>query len=134
MPNAGAGTIKVDISPGELIDKIAILEIKAARIGDGAKLRNVESELRLLAGVRAREIPPSPELDRLAAELKRLNETLWTIEDDIRRLERAGDFGPAFVGLARSVYKTNDARAAVKRRINDLLGSAIVEEKSYARY
>jgi hypothetical protein len=134
MAGSGVGTVRVDISPGELIDKITILEIKAARIADGGKRGNVERELALLLAAKRRHLPPSPELDRLAGELKRLNEALWAIEDDIRRLERDGDFGEAFVRLARSVYRTNDERSAVKRRINELLGSAIVEEKSYTSY
>ncbi|MBT4865441.1 MAG: hypothetical protein HON53_10015, partial [Planctomycetaceae bacterium] len=74
------------------------------------------------------------QLDRLTAELKAVNEALWEIEDDIRDCERAQDFGPRFIELARSVYVTNDQRAALKREINDLLGSRIVEEKSYASY
>ena len=79
-------------------------------------------------------VPQSEELDRLTAELKAVNEALWRIEDDIRECERATDFGDRFVELARSVYITNDRRAALKREINDLLGSRIVEEKLYVSY
>lgn len=126
--------IPVEISPGELIDKITILAIKAERIDDPEKARNVRYELDLLNGIRARHIAADGELARLEAELKEINEALWEIEDDIRDCERNGDFGDAFVGLARAVYKTNDRRAAVKRAINVHCGSAIVEEKSYSDY
>ena len=125
-------TIKVEISPGELIDKLTILDIKRARIADPAKLRNVEAEHAILARTAAAEIPASPALEALWAELREINEALWTIEDDIRICEHRQDFGPPFIALARAVYQTNDRRAIVKRRINDLLDSAIVEEKSYA--
>ncbi len=79
-------------------------------------------------------MPSSEKLDRLTAELKAVNEALWVIEDEIRLCERASDFGPRFVELARSVYLQNDQRSVLKRQINELLGSRIVEEKSYARY
>jgi hypothetical protein len=124
----------VPVSWGEVIDKITILEIKAERIADAAKLVNVRRELDALAAVRDQSHPGHAGLAALAAELKDINLKLWEIEDDIRGCERARDFGPRFVALARSVYVTNDERAAVKRRINDLLGSALVEEKSYAPY
>lgn len=124
----------IEISPGELIDKITILNIKAERIADPEKLANVRHERALLQGARAKNLAESPELARLEAELKTVNETLWRIEDDIRRCEAAGDFGAGFIELARSVYGTNDRRAALKREIGALFGAAIVEEKSYARY
>jgi Family of unknown function (DUF6165) len=126
--------VMVEVSPGELLDKITILEIKSQRITDPAKLRNVASELRSLEAARRRALPETPQLAALAAELRAVNEALWQIEDDIRRCERDGDFGPRFVELARSVYRTNDRRAALKRRVNDLLGARVVEEKSYADY
>jgi tetratricopeptide (TPR) repeat protein len=124
--------IPVPVSPGELLDKITILEIKAERFTDPAKLRNVRTELAQLVAARDRALTPSAELDRLTAELKAVNETLWQIEDDIRLCENRKDFGVSFVALARSVYRNNDHRAEVKRRINDLLGSAIIEEKGYS--
>ncbi len=127
-------TITVEIAPGELIDKITILEIKLARIADAAKLANVRTELETLARARDAAIVMSPELAADAAALKRANETLWEVEDRIRDCERAKDFGPRFVELARSVYITNDERARLKRRINERLGSRLVEEKSYASY
>ena len=134
-PNPAKGVaVAVDVSPGELIDKITILEIKAERIADPAKLRNVRYELDLLSGSRERALAPSPELARLTSELKEVNQALWQTEDDIRERERAKDFGPRFIELARSVYRSNDRRTALKREIGALLGSAIVEEKSYAAY
>jgi len=125
-------SVAVAVAPGELIDKITILEIKAVRIGDGAKRANVRAELAVLVEARDRAIVGSDELEALASELRSVNEALWDIEDDIRDREREGDFGERFVALARSVYQTNDLRAELKRRINLLLGSAILEEKSYA--
>jgi hypothetical protein len=126
--------IRVEIAAGELIDKITILEIKRERIADPAKRANVETELAVLTAAFGAAAPQSPELQALTAELKAVNARLWDIEDEIRDLERAGRFDARFVAVARSVYRTNDERAAIKRRINDLLGSRLVEEKSYARY
>ncbi|MGO9915795.1 MAG: DUF6165 family protein [Isosphaeraceae bacterium] len=124
-------SVNVGIAPGELIDKITILEIKDQRISHPAKWRNVQTELQSLRAARDLTIVPSEELDLLTAELRSINEALWEVEDEIRGCERNGDFGPRFIELARSVYKTNDRRAAVKRRINERLGSQILEEKSY---
>ena len=129
-----SGTVTIEIAPGELIDKITILEIKSERIDDPAKLANVRLELGTLAASRDAALPASEDLAALTAELKTVNEALWDIEDDIRDFERRGDFGDGFIGLARSVYMTNDRRADLKRRINDLLGSHLVEEKSYNPY
>ncbi|TAN59372.1 MAG: hypothetical protein EPN20_15205 [Magnetospirillum sp.] len=127
-------SVLVPVSWGEIIDKITILEIKAERLADAVKLANVNKELAELVAVREREFPAHAGLATLAAELKAINETLWVIEDDIRDCERAKDFGAKFVELARAVYITNDRRAASKRKVNDLLGSALIEEKSYAPY
>lgn len=132
--NAKGLTVSVEVSPGELIDKITILEIKSERIADPDKLANVRHELELLRGIRAAQLSEDAELARLAGELKQVNETLWQIEDDIRDCERAQDFGPRFVELARSVYRANDRRAALKREVGELFGGAIVEEKSYSEY
>ena len=126
--------ITVEIAPGELLDKLTILEIKRERIEDSEKLINVGLELDVLDRARRDKVPASPELDALYADLKSINEELWEIEDDIRDCERDKDFGERFIELARAVYKTNDRRAATKRAINELLGSRIVEEKSYADY
>jgi tetratricopeptide (TPR) repeat protein len=126
-----APSVVVPIAPGELMDKISILEIKSERIRDTAKLSHVKVELDALASARDRSIFVDSELARLVAELKSINETLWTVEDDIRACERAGDFGDKFISLARAVYENNDRRAAIKRAINVQLGSKIIEEKSY---
>ena len=126
--------IRVEIAPGELIDKITILEIKAERIADTGKRDTVLVELKTLADARAAAIPPDREVDRLTVELKAVNEALWEIEDRIRDCDRDGEFGPRFVELARAVYRTNDRRAELKRAINLHLGSRLVEEKSYKPY
>jgi hypothetical protein len=130
---AARGVVSVPISFGELIDKIVILEIKATKIYDIEKLAHIRDELALLTAARVNFLPDG-DIGRLEAELKQANEALWEIEDRIRDCERDKNFGPEFIALARSVYKTNDRRAAIKRQINDLVGSAIVEEKSYTRY
>ncbi|MBO6560705.1 MAG: hypothetical protein JJ959_09215 [Nisaea sp.] len=127
-------TILVPIAPGELLDKITILEIKLERMEDAAKLANVRIEFDALDAVRREKLPASAELADATARLKAVNEELWVIEDDIRDCERGGDFGPTFIELARAVYRTNDRRAAIKKEINLLLGSALVEEKSYKEY
>ena len=126
--------VLVPCSIGELIDKITILQIKNERIADAAKRVNVAAELEQLQMARREFVSETPELHRLLDELKTANMALWEIEDDIRDCERHGDFGPKFIELARSVYKTNDRRAALKRQINEVSGSALVEEKSYADY
>ncbi len=118
-------------SMGELFDKITILQIKAARISDPGKLKNVGHELTLLEALAAENSSLSGHAD-LMAELKAVNEALWEIEDHIRDCEREQDFGPRFVALARAVYQTNDKRAEIKKQINVLSGYDIVEEKSYA--
>ena len=128
------GTVKVDVAPGELIDKITILLIKSERMDDPDKIANVQLELDILQAIHESSIPGSPALDGLTAKLKRVNEALWEIEDDIRACEAERDFGDTFVRLARSVYRTNDERAQLKRDINVLLGSQILEEKSYKPY
>jgi hypothetical protein len=126
--------ILVQTAPGELIDKITILQIKSERIADTVKLRNVRVELDTLTAARDAAMPATDELAELTAQLKQVNEALWDIEDAIRDCEREGDFGPRFIELARSVYRSNDQRAALKRSVNELLGSHLVEEKSYAAY
>ena len=124
----------VPISPGELIDKITILEIKSARIADEQKLHNVRTELSLLNDTWKASPFSSTDISEEWAGLREVNARLWYIEDDIRDQERAGAFEERFIELARAVYVTNDERAAIKRRINTRLGSALVEEKSYADY
>jgi len=125
----------VPISPGELIDKITILEIKSARMTDAAKLHNVRTELTLLNETwQASEFARQADIGAEWARLREVNGQLWDIEDEIRDKERAGAFDARFIELARAVYVTNDERAAAKRRINTKLGSALVEEKSYKDY
>ena len=122
--------VLVEISIGELFDKISILEIKNEKISDAAKLTNIQTELETLESV-AEKIEQDPEVIELRAELKAINEALWVIEDDIRECEGRSDFGDEFIQLARAVYVTNDKRAVVKRKINELTGSRLVEEKDY---
>ncbi len=121
----------VPISVGELFDKITILELKEVVIADPARRANVTRERAALEAVRRREVAPSPELEALYAELREVNRRLWETEDGLRQCERAGQFDDGFVELARSVYRDNDRRALIKRHINELTGSDIVEEKSY---
>ena len=148
----------VPVSWGELLDKIATLGIKAERIADPGKRANVRRELDALCHARdtalataycgatrdgtacggargpaaAAPVAGDAELEGLAVELRAVNEALWDIEDGIRLAEHARDFGPSFIALARAVYRTNDRRAALKRRISERLASDLVEEKSYA--
>jgi tetratricopeptide (TPR) repeat protein len=129
---ATGASLLIPAAMGELIDKIAILEIKAERIPDPNKLANVKKELELLSGLKEKAGLFGPRLDALAGQLKAVNAILWDTEEDIRQCERKGDFGTAFVELARRVYVTNDKRSELKRDINVLFGSAIVEEKYFA--
>ncbi|MEY1557244.1 DUF6165 family protein [Yoonia sp. R2331] len=123
--------ILVPIAPGELIDKITILRLKSERISDAAKLKNIHHERQVLQATADATLPQSDALAVLWEELYQINTDLWVIEDDIRAFDARGDFGPGFVALARAVYVTNDRRADVKKQINLLLGSDLVEEKSY---
>ena len=126
--------ILVPVSPGEVLDKLTILRIKAARIGDPAKLANVRRELELLERTWAASPYAAHDVAADTAALQAVNERLWTVEDQLREMERARRFDAGFIELARAVYVENDRRAAIKRRINTALGSTIVEEKSYAAY
>ena len=126
--------IKVPISPGELIDKLTSLEIKAANISDAAKLANVNVELDLLQETWRSSPHASVDIDAEWQRLREINKKLWDVEDLIRDKERERRFDQEFIELARAVYVTNDERAAVKKQINTKLGSRIVEEKSYAKY
>lgn len=122
------------VSWGEVFDKLTILQIKAEKLNDSAKLANVErerTEIEKVIGDMAR-FPAG--LSDLIEQLKTINSELWDVEDGKRDCERRQNFDEAFVQLARNVYFGNDKRAAIKRSINDLLGSAIVEEKSYSGY
>ncbi len=126
--------IKVPVSPGEVLDKITILEIKSERIADPDKLANVEQELELLQAAWLQMVTDDETVGGIHAELKGINEVLWQIENDIRDKERAKEFDQRFIELARSVYMTNDQRTSVKRKLNVYLGAELVEEKSYQSY
>lgn len=127
-------SISAPIAIGELIDKISILEIKAERIADPGKLRNVNAELTTLRDIRAAAGLDTPDMMPFAEQLKTINAELWDIEDEIRELEARQNFGDRFIALARSVYLTNDRRSRVKHAINVKYGSDVVEEKSYAGF
>jgi len=127
--------ISAPVSPGELIDKITILEIKQERIKDVVKVKNVNLELELLESLWDGSVYQSSALVvKKRAELKSINEELWVIEDDLRLKESKSEFDQDFIELARSVYLTNDRRASVKREINLEVGSKLIEEKSYQDY
>ncbi|CAN5147250.1 DUF6165 family protein [soil metagenome] len=126
--------ISVPVSYGELLDKIAILQIKSERMSDPAKLANVRKELEALTSTWMAHPAAEQHLPELRASLKAVNERLWDIEDQIRDRERAQDFGAEFIRLARAVYFENDERARLKKDINVALGSSYVEEKSYQDY
>ena len=126
--------IRVPVSPGEVLDKITILEIKSERMKDLEKVHNVKVELALLQETWTDNIRDTREVQKLHGQLKEINEALWEIEDDIRDKERAGEFDDRFVELARSVYFTNDRRSKIKKDLNLHLGSEIIEEKSYQDY
>ena len=126
--------ILVPVSFGELLDKIAILQIKSERIDDEAKLANVRKELSALEKTWMAHPAAVKDIARLRRELKEVNERLWVIEDDIRLKEKAQAFDDEFIQLARNVYFENDTRARIKKDINLALGSAYVEEKSYQDY
>jgi hypothetical protein len=126
--------ILIPISPGELLDKITILQIKSERIDDAAKVANVNTELGMLEKVWSEAVDDDERIRALTAELKSVNEALWQIEDDVRDEERNKRFGDRFIELARAVYVTNDERANAKKQVNLHLNSSIVEEKSYQDY
>lgn len=122
--------VNVPCAVGELIDKITILEIKQARINDTAKLINIGRELAYLLEIQ-QALAWNEQLEHLRNELRHVNERMWDVEDRLRSMDKLGDFGAEFVEMARSVYVCNDNRSRLKKAINELTGSAIVEEKSY---
>jgi hypothetical protein len=124
----------VPISVGELLDKITILEIKSERIKNPGQVGNIARELGALRAVRLGDDIDRAMLERLGAELKRVNATLWDVEDAIRDCDARGDFGEKFIELARAVYRLNDERARLKKAINLASGSRLVEEKSYKSF
>ena len=123
--------IHVPVSPGEVLDKITILEIKSERISEPDKVANVKRELELLQASWQKSVEEDETVRGIHAKLKSINEDLWEIEDDIRDKERAREFDQVFNDLARSVYVTIDLRADAKKELKVYLGSEIVEEKSY---
>ena len=131
LRDAASPTIRIEVAPGELLEKLTILQIKSERIADPEKLRSVRTELAVVEATRRQAIRALPGLDELLCGLKEVNEKLWDIENRIRDCEKAEDFGSDFIALARAVYRTNDRRAALKRQINDLLGAKFREEKDY---
>jgi len=126
--------VNAPISVGEWIDKLTILEIKLVEITDREKLDNVRREYATLLAAAPQGLLASAEVAALRDKLKAVNAELWLIEDEIRVKERACAFDAAFIALARAVYLTNDRRAALKREINLISQSDLVEEKSYATY
>ena len=125
---------QVPISWGELFDKITILQIKLENLTSKNALENVEQELKKLQSILTQNGPKTMETIQLEGELRQINQQLWGIEDKIRDKERTNSFDDEFIQLARNVYITNDERSRIKRKINDMLGSELVEEKSYAKY
>lgn len=132
--SARAHAIPIDVSPGELIDKITILQIKNERIRDERKLAHVREELKALMVAWNEAVLPSPELSTLVAQLRHINEEIWNYEDTLRRCEAEQRFDAEFIETARAVYRTNDRRAAIKRHINDLLAAKYIEEKEHPVY
>ena len=127
-------SIKIELSIGELLDKISILQIKAERINDSSKVKNINKELDVLMSLWNDSPYSGTNLSSEINELKNINEALWDIEDKIRDKERNQLFDKDFIELARSVYFTNDKRAEIKRIINGKTGSELIEEKSYSDY
>jgi Family of unknown function (DUF6165) len=127
-------SVSVEISYGELIDRITILEIKARRLADPERRGHVAAELAQLQQCRSEKLPQSARLAALKQELKEINERLWEIENRIRSKERSKTFDQEFIELARSIYLQNDLRASTKQRINEEFGSGIAEHKEYQRY
>ena len=127
-------SVKFDAAPGELIDKITILEIKAERIDDAMKRANVTYELATLTNALNLAIETSELISDLSDRLKVVNERLWETEVASRECESRQDFGQVFIDLARSVYRLNDVRSDIERSINMLLSARIIEEKSYSDY
>ena len=126
--------IKVVLSVGELIDKITILQLKMKFIKNKEQLNNVNNELETLKPLLKENNLVTPKINKLFTELYEINLELWKIEDKIREKERQSDFSDEFISLARSVYHTNDKRADIKKKINMISGSELIEEKSYAKY
>ena len=127
-------TVHIPVSIGELLDKIVILEIKAERISDQAKLINIKNELQSLRSIRPEALIHNPSVAPWEQSLREANAKLWDLEDRIRDKERQDNYDQEFIEIARLIYRTNDHRAQAKKMINVLCGSEIVEEKSYRPY
>ena len=123
-----------EISAGELLDKISILEIKMDKIKNNDSISEINKEYRILKQVKDSQIEPSEKLEKLYIEIKKINSNLWSIEDEIRSCEKRKDFSEKFIDLARSVYFNNDKRSKIKSEINKILGSNIKEVKQYTDY
>ena len=126
--------ILVEVSVGELLDKLTILEIKQEKIKDPEKLKYINDEYRVLKDQLNKNVKSDPKLDELFNSLKKVNEKLWVIEDDKRLCEKSSDFGDKFVKLSRDVHFLNDDRAKIKLEINNYTGSKIIEVKEYTDY
>ena len=126
--------IKTEISAGELLDKISILEIKLNKIKNKTSIEKVKKEYKILIETKKSNIQINKKIQKLIKDIKYVNLNLWNIEDKIRICEKNKDFGKEFIELARAVYSTNDARSKIKSEINDLLGSNIKEVKQYVDY
>jgi len=131
---AEAGAVLAPTSWGNLVDRISILDIKCQRIRDPEAAGRAARERDALQAIRDRELQANPGIDKLAEALLAVNQRLWEIEDAIRDCERAQDFGPGFIELARSIYQLNDERARIKAKIDAAAGSAFTDVKQYARY
>ena len=126
--------ILVEVSVGELLDKLTILEIKQEKIKDSEKLKYINDEYSVLKDQLNKSVKSDPKLDELFNSLKKINEKLWIIEDDKRLCEKSSDFGEKFVKLSRDVHFLNDDRAKIKLEINNYTGSKIKEIKEYTKY
>ena len=126
--------ILVEVSAGELLDKLTILEIKQEKIKDPEKLKYINDEYSVLKNQLNKSVKSDSKLDELFNSLKKINEKLWTIEDDKRLCEKSSDFGDKFVKLSRDVHFLNDDRAKIKLEINNHTGSKIKEIKEYTKY
>lgn len=123
--------MKIEVSNGEIADKLTIIEIKLKHIQEESKRKNLQNEYDVLDEAVKKIIDKN---HKYYQELLKINQELWDIEDTIRDLERDKSFGEKFVETARAVYFTNDRRSEVKRQINELTGSTLIEEKSYQKY
>ena len=129
--NTKLNQILAEISAGELLDKITILEIKREKITDSKKLKDINKELSSLTKTSDENIPDKKKIEDLVSNLKKINLKLWDIEENKRKAEKEKKFDKTFIQLSRDVYKSNDERAKIKLKINEILGSNIKEVKSH---